>query len=74
MQPIRGPEIRGLRRLRREYPDSPYLFVTELGGPITASTVRKMIARAECTAGLAFPVHPHMLRHAAGLQTGERWT
>jgi len=42
--PIRGPEIRALRTLRREYPKSPYLFVTERGGPLTASTVRKLVA------------------------------
>lgn len=65
-QPIRGPEIRALRRLRREYPDSPYVFVTERKGPMTASNVRKMIARAGRDAGLPFPVHPHMLRHACG--------
>ncbi len=26
--PLRGPEIRALRRLRREYPDTPYLFTS----------------------------------------------
>ena len=62
--PIRGPEIRALRTLKRAYPKSPYLFVTERGGPLTASTVRKIVARAG--AGLSFPVHPHMLRHATG--------
>jgi type 1 fimbriae regulatory protein FimE len=64
--PIRGPEIRALRSLRREYPKSPYLFVTERGGPLTASTVRKIVARAGEKAELSFPVHPHMLRHATG--------
>jgi type 1 fimbriae regulatory protein FimB/type 1 fimbriae regulatory protein FimE len=64
--PIRGPEIRALRNLKRRYPDTPYLFVTERGGPLTASTVRKMVARAGKKAGLEFPVHPHMLRHATG--------
>ena len=64
--PIRGTEIRSLRRLRRDYPDTPYLFVTERGGPLTASTVRKMVARAGKKAGIEFPVHPHMLRHATG--------
>jgi type 1 fimbriae regulatory protein FimE len=64
--PIRGPEIRALRSLRREYPDTPYLFVTERGGPLTASTVRKMVTRAGDMTGLSFPVHPHMLRHATG--------
>ena len=63
--PLRGPEIRALRRLRREY-SGPYLFVTERGGPITASTVRKMVKRAGEKADLEFPVHPHMLRHATG--------
>jgi type 1 fimbriae regulatory protein FimB/type 1 fimbriae regulatory protein FimE len=64
--PIRGPEIRALRSLKRKYPNTPYLFVTERGGPLTASTVRKLVARAGERAGLAFPVHPHMLRHATG--------
>jgi len=64
--PIRGPEIRALRRLKREYSDTPYLFVTERRGPLTASTMRKIVARAGEKAGLSFPVHPHMLRHGTG--------
>ena len=44
--PIRGPEIRALRRLQREYPETPYVFVTERKGPFTASSVRKIVARA----------------------------
>ena len=64
--PIRGPELRALRELRRDYPDTPYLFVTERGGPMTPATVRKLIARAGELAELPFPIHPHMLRHSAG--------
>ncbi len=64
--PLRGPELRKLRQLRRDYPDSPYLFVSERGGPMTASNVRKLVTRAGETAKLKFPVHPHMLRHACG--------
>lgn len=64
--PLRGPEIRALRRLHRDYPHSPYVFSTERKGPLTTSTVRKLISRAGQMAGLAFPVHPHMLRHACG--------
>lgn len=59
--PIRGPEIRALRHLQRDYPDTPYVFVTERKGPLTTSTVRKMVARAGEKAKLGFPVHPHML-------------
>ncbi len=66
--PLRGPEIRALRRLQREYRDTPYLFVTERRGPLTASTVRKLVARAGREAGIPFPVHPHMLRHACGFK------
>jgi type 1 fimbriae regulatory protein FimB/type 1 fimbriae regulatory protein FimE len=64
--PISGVEIRALRRLRREYGKSPYVFTTERKGPLTASTVRKMVARAGINASIDFPVHPHMLRHSAG--------
>ena len=65
-QPIRGPELRALRELRREYPESPYLFVTERKGPMTPATARKLIARAGELAELSFPIHPQMLRHACG--------
>jgi integrase len=64
--PIRGTELRALRLLRKEYPDSPYLFVTERGGPMTPATVRKLIMRAGEKARLPFPIHPHMLRHSTG--------
>ena len=66
VHPLRGPELRALRRLQREYPATPYVFVTERQGPMTTSGVRKLIARAGEEAGLGFPVHPHMLRHACG--------
>src|SRR5450759_1660072 len=66
--PIRGPELRALRELRRDYPSSPYLFVSELGGPMTPATVRKLITRAGEKAKLPFPIHPHMLRHSTGFK------
>ncbi len=31
--PLRGPELRALRRLQRDYPASPYVFTTERHGP-----------------------------------------
>ena len=66
VHPIRGPEMRALRRLKRDYQHTPYVFVTERKGPLTSSAVGKMIARAGENAGFEFPVHPHMLRHATG--------
>ena len=67
--PLGGPEIRALRKLCRDYPTTQYVFVSERKGPLTDSAVRKLIARAGQKAGLEFPVHPHMLRHACGMNT-----
>ncbi len=64
--PLRGVELRALRELRRDYPDLPYVFVTEREGPMTSATARKLITRAGELAKLPFPIHPHMLRHACG--------
>lgn len=63
---IEGDELRALRQLQRDYPGSPFLFVTERGGPLSERTVHAMVARAGAAAGMKFPVHPHMLRHAKG--------
>ena len=68
VHPLRGPELRALRRVQREMPRSPYVFTTERGGPMTSAGFRKMLARIGATSTLAFPVHPHMLRHAAGFK------
>lgn len=66
--PLRGPEIRALRRLQRGYAETSYVFVSERKGPMTTSNIRKMLARAGQAAGLPFPVHPHMLRHSCGFK------
>jgi type 1 fimbriae regulatory protein FimE len=63
----RGTEIRDLRRLKREQvPESVYVFTSERRGPMTLVTFRKMLATVGIVAGLPFPVHPYMLRHACG--------
>lgn len=64
--PIEGDELRLLRRVQRKYSDSPFVFITERGGPLTRSTVSKLISRAGQRADIPFPVHPHMLRHGTG--------
>ncbi len=64
--PLRGVELRALRKLKRDYKDTPYLFETERKGPLTASAMRKIITRAGEIAELGLSVHPHMLRHSTG--------
>ena len=67
---VEAQELRLLSRLetwQREHDaQSPYVFTSERGGPMTDSNVRKLIARLGREAGLPFPVHPHQLRHACG--------
>jgi integrase len=65
--PLRGPELRALRAWKREQGDvTPYVFTSLRGGPMTRHTVHHVIAGAAKSAGIDFPVHPHMLRHATG--------
>jgi integrase len=64
--PIRGDELRALRKHRREVQKSPFVFVSERGGPFTTDSFNWMVKRAGQKADLPFQVHAHMLRHAAG--------
>ena len=64
--PLRGDELRALRRLQRESETSPFVFVSERGTPFTTAGFARMIERAAETAGLTLKAHPHMLRHACG--------
>ena len=66
VHPLSGRELRALRRLKREQdPASPFTFTTERAAPFSPAGFRKMIARLGVAAGIGFPVHPRMLRHAA---------
>ncbi|MDA0345419.1 MAG: tyrosine-type recombinase/integrase [Proteobacteria bacterium] len=66
VHPLFGLELRALRKLKRTYPQTSYVFMSERGTPMTASTFRKIVARAGVEAKLDLPVHPHMLRHSTG--------
>ena len=59
-----GPELRALRELRRQYPESPYLFVTERGGPTDAGDVAQARWRAPASSP---PALPYPSAHAAAL-------
>jgi site-specific recombinase XerC len=65
--PIRGDEMRALRKLAPEQaPKSPFVFTSERGSPFTTAGFARMIERAGVEARLGFKAHPHMLRHACG--------
>jgi len=65
-QPLRGPELRALRQLRRLWPEGQFVLQTETGDPWTEAGFRKMLARTGEAAGFPWRVHPHQLRHATG--------
>jgi len=65
--PIRGDEMRALRKLQREqHPKSPFVFTSERGAPFTTAGFARLVERAGEAAKLGFKAHPHMLRHACG--------
>jgi integrase len=72
--PLRSVELRLLGRLRREHPESAYVFMSEpkhgmpWSTPWTTSNWRKVLQRLAKAAGpaIAITVNPHALRHACG--------
>jgi integrase len=65
---LSNSELRALRRLQRENPSGPHVFVSERGGPVTTAWFRKMMARLGERARMPFLIHPHMLRHSCGFK------
>lgn len=71
--PLRGDELRALRRLQREQePKSPFVFTSERGAPFSTAGFARMIERAGIGARLGFKAHAHMLRHACGYALANR--
>src|SRR6516162_7789764 len=70
--PLTGRQMRALRRLQRDAPSSPFMFVSERGAPFTTAGFARMMERAAESAGLDIKAHPHMLRHACGYALANR--
>jgi integrase len=66
VHPLKGDEMRALRKLKRDDGNAEYVFTSERGAPFSKAGFAKMIARAGAVAGLGIKVHAHMLRHSAG--------
>ena len=66
VHPMSGGEVRALRTLRREDAGGRFVFMTERKAPMTRRGFHNVVALAGVAAKFAFPVHPHMLRHATG--------
>ncbi|HEX9468950.1 MAG TPA: tyrosine-type recombinase/integrase [Bradyrhizobium sp.] len=66
VHPIRGDELRMLTALRKQFPDSGYVFTTERGTPFTPDAINRLVKTIGNRAELPLPTHFHMLRHACG--------
>lgn len=67
-------EVAGLRKLKAASDGSPWVFVSERGGPLSPDMVARVVERAGEVAGLGLHVHPHMLRHSAGFMLANQGT
>ena len=68
VHPLSGVELRALRRIKRELPPTPFVFVSERATPFTVGGFRRMVTRLGVKAGFTLKLHPHMLRHATGFK------
>ena len=73
-QPLRAEELRALKRYLPQRGDSqlPWLFLTERGDQFTCFSINYLVGITGQRAGLAFHVHPHMLRHGCGYALANR--
>ena len=73
-QPLQADELRALKRYLTQRGDSglPWLLLNERGDPFTRSSINYLVEVTGQRAGLAFHVHPHMLRHGCGYALANR--
>lgn len=73
-QPLRTDEIRALKHYLPQRGDSrlPWLLLTERGDQFTRFSINYLVRITGQRAGLAFHVHPHMLRHGCGYALANR--
>jgi len=64
--------MRLLRALRREHPHADFVFLSERKAPLPVDGAQKLIERLGVAAKMPFPIHAHMLRHAAGYALAAR--
>jgi type 1 fimbriae regulatory protein FimB/type 1 fimbriae regulatory protein FimE len=65
VHPLQIDEVRALHEIERQS-KSAWVFVTERGTPFSREGFATLVERAGVSAGIGFPIHAHMLRHACG--------
>ena len=71
VHPLSGTELKALRKLKKDYPRSRYLFVTSDGNRLTTRSVSRVVTEAGEAARLKFPVNPRMLRRGCAYELAQ---
>lgn len=64
--PLLGDEMRALKKLKRDYFPSPFVFTGNRHTPLSERSISHIVHQAGLLAGFDFTVHAHLLRHACG--------
>lgn len=64
--PLQGDEMRALKKLKRDYAPSSFVFNGNRGTPLSARTISHIVHQAGLLAGLDFPVCAHLHTLACG--------
>jgi type 1 fimbriae regulatory protein FimB len=54
--------------------ESPWIFLSQKGGPLSRQQVHKMLKKFGALASIAVSLNPHMLRHSCGYALANRGT
>ena len=69
VHPIRGDEMRALRKVRRDYPKDAYVFVSERGGPISPIGFHRLSSAS----GRPPSSHSPFTRTCYAMPAGSNW-
>ena len=70
VHPIRGDELRALRKLQRNNSASPYVFLSERGAPFTTAGFARIVERAGVAAKLSAV---NLIRTCCAMPAGMPW-
>jgi type 1 fimbriae regulatory protein FimB/type 1 fimbriae regulatory protein FimE len=66
VHPLTAKELRMLKRLRKDEPNSRFVFLSQRGQPMTRQNVNVILKDIGIEAGIEITVFPHSLRHSCG--------
>lgn len=69
---LEADELKALSKLRKQFSTAEFVFCNQNGEQMTRRNIHYIVASAGKSAGIPFPIHPHMFRHAKGYDLAKR--